>query len=123
MPFAKNIALIELPTPFRLDTHLLDTILSASDDQIYVLDANGCLLYVCLTGAAMLGLPRDAMLGATGQMLDIKPEFQTMLDQERERVLATGQPSHRDLQMATPRGPREFSCTFPHSPSRNNNRH
>lgn len=60
----------------------------------------------------MLGLPRDAMLGATGQMLDIKPEFQTMLDQERERVLATGQPSHRDLQMATPRGPREFSCTF-----------
>lgn len=112
MPFAENIASPELPIPFRLDTSLLDTILSASDDQIYVLDANGCFLYVCLTGAAMLGLRRDAMLGATGQTLHIKPEFQAMLDREREHVLATGQASHSAMQMATPRGPREFSCTF-----------
>jgi len=102
----------QLPLCVRLDACLLDTVLSASDDQIYVLDALGRFLYVCMTGAAMLGLRRDAMLGLTGQMLGIKPEFQNVLDRERERVLATGRAGHGDLQMTTSFGPREYSYTF-----------
>lgn len=112
MPSRETDALPKLPIPVRLDVYLLDTVLSASDDQIYVLDELGRFLYVCVSGAAMLGLRRDAMLGLTGQMLGIKPEFQAVLDRERERVLATGGASHGDLQMTTPFGPREYSCTF-----------
>jgi len=60
----------------------------------------------------MLGLRRDAMLGATGQELNINPEFQAILDREREHVLAAGTASHGDMQVTTAFGAREFSYTF-----------
>ncbi len=112
MPIVKEAEPPKLPLSVRLDAHLLDTILSASDDQIYVLDAQGHFLYVCVTGAAMLGLRRETMLGKTGQMIGVKPEFLSVLDRERERVLATGQASHGAMPMTTPLGPREFGYTF-----------
>ncbi|ARV62651.1 hypothetical protein BZZ01_32030 [Nostocales cyanobacterium HT-58-2] len=75
--------------------NILNAILSASVDHIYIFDQDGRYQYVSEGGATVLGWKPEEIVGKTWQELDFAPEmFATMrrLDTQRETVMTTGQP-------------------------------
>ncbi|MBU7587182.1 MAG: PAS domain S-box protein [Nostoc sp. TH1S01] len=75
--------------------NILNAILSASVDHIFIFDRDGRYQYVSTGGAAVFGWKPEQMLGKTWQELNFSPEtLATMrqLDSQREKVMATGQP-------------------------------
>ena len=89
---------------------LLDAIVSASEDHVYVLDAEDRFLYVCTGGAMVLGIERSVLIGRTAEEMGLPLYFQTALADGVRCVRTEQQPVRGEIQMpAQAGGPkREF---------------
>ena len=101
-------------TPALVDAALLDALVSASEDHVYVLDASDRFLYVCTGGASVLGLERLFWLNKTAAELNLPAFFQDVLSAGVRRVRAGGEPVLGQLQLPAQdgRSEREFDYTI-----------
>ena len=93
-----------------VDAALLDALVSASEDHVYVLDAEDQFLYVCAGGAAVLGVERSLWLNRTAADLNLPAFFQDMLNAGVRRVRAGDEPVQGQIQLPAQDGcsEREF---------------
>ena len=70
----------------------LTAILSASVDNLYIIDGAGQYRYVSMGGAHVLGHEPADMQGKTWQALGLPAEIMEQVDRQREEVMATGVP-------------------------------
>jgi PAS domain S-box-containing protein len=85
----------QLMSQVQHQANILNAILSASVDHIFIFDRDGRYLYVSEGGAAVLGLKPQEMVGKTWQELNFASEISATMrrvDTQRETVMATGQP-------------------------------
>ncbi|QSJ15710.1 PAS domain S-box protein [Nostoc sp. UHCC 0702] len=85
----------QLMSQVQHQANILNAILSASVDHIFIFDRHGRYQYVSLGGAAVLGWTPEEMVGKTWQELNFAPDmFANMrqVDSQREKVMTTGQP-------------------------------
>lgn len=80
---------------------ILDAILGASSDFIYVYDREGRLLYAGLPRSLALQMDREDMLGKTLQEMGVSDEYAVLLDAQRATVFATGEPVEGTLHYPT----------------------
>ena len=93
-----------------VDAALLDALVSASEDHVYVLDAEDQFLYVCAGGAAVLGVERSLWLNKTAAALGLPDYFREMLAAGVRRVRAGDEPVQGQIQLPAQdgRSEREF---------------
>ena len=98
---------------------LLDAIVSASEDHVFVLDAESRFLYVCAGGAAVLGMARPACLNKTSAEIGLPAYFQEMLEAGMQRVRSGEQQVRGQIQMPAQAGgaEREFDYALLRLPS------
>ncbi|MBH8562074.1 PAS domain S-box protein [Nostoc sp. CENA67] len=85
----------QLMSQVQHQANILNAILSASVDHIFIFDRDGRYQYVSEGGAAVLGWTPEEIVGKTWQELGFAPEmFATMgrVDTQRETVMTTGKP-------------------------------
>ncbi|MBW4564662.1 MAG: PAS domain S-box protein [Mojavia pulchra JT2-VF2] len=82
----------QLITHVQNQANVLDAILCASVDHIFIFDRAGCYQYVSQGGATVMGLKPEDVVGKTWRELGLPPDTMTRLDAQREAVMATGQP-------------------------------
>ncbi|RCJ15922.1 hypothetical protein A6S26_06400 [Nostoc sp. ATCC 43529] len=85
----------QLMSQVQHQANILNAILCASVDRIFIFDRDGRYQYVSESGAALLGWTVEEMLGKTWQELNFSPEIFAMMrpvDSQREKVMATAQP-------------------------------
>ncbi len=93
-------------------TRLFDSILGASPDAIFVLDAECRILYANQTMERLLGLRQKEMVG--GHACSSKLPFTTELKHQIARVADHRQGHHGELTQSGPRGDRQFEwCLIP----------
>ncbi|WP_416674402.1 PAS domain-containing sensor histidine kinase [Egbenema bharatensis] len=96
-------------TPFPTDQiNLLDKILAASTDHIYIFDRAGRYLYASPTGLAVLGLQAEEMQGKTWRELNFPAEVMERHDAQRESVFQTGIPITGETYFPTVQGLRYY---------------
>ncbi|MBV9849710.1 MAG: SpoIIE family protein phosphatase [Armatimonadetes bacterium] len=83
---------------------LLDAILDASEDLIYVIAPDGRYLYVSAAAERVAGLPRTAMIGRTAAEIGLRTDLAARLAGERAQVLATGARMSGELRIADAAG-------------------
>ncbi|HEY9879366.1 MAG TPA: PAS domain S-box protein [Leptolyngbyaceae cyanobacterium] len=83
---------------------VLNSILSASTDNIYVFDRLGRYSYVSTGGALVLGFQPEQILGKTWHDLGLPAELMSQVDAQREQVMQTGQPLKGETYFAAPDG-------------------
>lgn len=81
---------------------LLTSILSASTEEMAVLDEEGRFLFVNRAAALAIGLAQEEILGKTGLEVGAPPEVVAQFDREREIVFATGAPLAGTIVYPTP---------------------
>jgi len=107
-------ALRELNEQIREQAVTLNGILSASVDNIYVLDGEGRYKFVSKGGAAVLGFSVSAMVGKSWRDLGLPADRMELFNRQREQVLSTGRPSKSEIQFTTPTGVRYYEyIVFP----------
>lgn len=87
---------------------LLDQILAASTDHIYVYDRAGQHLYASPAGLAALGLEAREVLGKSWRELNFPAEVMERHDRQRESVFQTGIPVKGETLFPTPQGLRYY---------------
>jgi PAS domain S-box-containing protein len=101
----------QLMSQVQHQANILNAILCASVDHIYIFDRDGRYQYVSGGGAAVLGWKPEEMVGKTWQELNFSPEtLATMqrLDSQRERVMATGQPIRAEAEYTAADGIHDY---------------
>lgn len=83
---------------------MLDQILSASEDRIFMCDREGRYLLVSPAGARALGREPPAMVGKAWWEFGLPSEAAGLFDTWNERVLATGQPETGEVRFPTAGG-------------------
>ncbi|MFQ4142938.1 PAS domain S-box protein [Chlorogloeopsis sp. ULAP02] len=100
---------------FQQQANILEAILSASVDHIYIFDRAGRYRYVSEGGAAVLGLQSKDFLGKIWQELNFPVDMtETMeeLDTHRQAVIATGQPLRSETAYLAIDGMRYYEYIF-----------
>lgn len=87
---------------------LLEAILSASPDLIYMYDQNGRYLYASLSGTRALGLKPTEMLGKTRQEIGLPSLSMASVDSHRQVVFQTGQSVTDEIDFLTADGMRRY---------------
>lgn len=87
---------------------LLDRILNASPDLIYLLDRAGRYTYVNAKAAAILGFEPEFMVGKLPGELGFPEERIARLEQERQQVIDSGRPWQGETSFPVVHGIREF---------------
>lgn len=87
---------------------LLDRILNASPDLIFMVDREGRYTYVNAKAAAILGLEAPAMVGKHPRELGLPEERVARLDAERQYVFDSGQSVRGETSFPVVQGIREF---------------
>ncbi|MEH2118138.1 hybrid sensor histidine kinase/response regulator [Nostoc sp.] len=82
----------ELTTQVQEQANILNAILTASVDHIYIFNRRGCYQYVSCDGATLLGLKPQDIIGKTLQELDLPTDLVEQVDNQRQAVMKTGQP-------------------------------
>ncbi|MBH8553339.1 PAS domain S-box protein [Nostocaceae cyanobacterium CENA357] len=82
----------KLTTQVQEQANILNAILSASVDHIFIFDRIGRYQYVSYGGAAVLGFKPEDVIGKTVQELDLSANIVDRVDNQRQTVMATGQP-------------------------------
>ncbi|NKE70792.1 ATP-binding protein [Candidatus Manganitrophus noduliformans] len=101
-------ALQQLNERIREQAGTLNGILSASVDNIYVLDHEGRYKFVSDGGAAVLGLDASDMVGKNWRDLGLPAEVMEQFDRKREQVLSTGRPDKSEVHFMAPSGMRFY---------------
>ncbi|MEH1948197.1 MAG: PAS domain S-box protein [Nostoc sp.] len=91
----------ELTTQVQEQANILNAILTASVDHIYIFNRQGCYQYVSRDGATILGLNPQDIIGKTLPELDLPPDLITQVDNQREAVMNTGQPLKDECRYVT----------------------
>lgn len=87
---------------------LLDQILAATTDHIYVFDRTGRYLYANPSGLAALGLKTDDVLGKSWRELNFPTDVMERHDAQRETVFQTGIPVQGEMSFPTVQGIRYY---------------
>ena len=95
-----------------LPVHVLDTFLRTSPDPVFVVDRQGCYLYVGEAGARALGLTAADMVGKTNAELGFAPEMIADLMAQTEQVFCTRQTVQGTSLVPTLTGLRVYEHTF-----------
>lgn len=107
-----------LAEKFEHQTYLLEGLLSASIDPIYMQDKDGTFLYVSPSGAQVLGVPAEDIVGKTGKDLKIPSDILVRFSDQRRSVFTTGNPITDEIELPTVNGPRNYEYLL--SPVYNN---
>lgn len=91
---------------------LLDAVLNASSDHLFVIDRDGRILYAGLNGAQTLGIDRRDILGKRARELNLDLAFLTRLGEDRIRVFTTGEAVGGAITYPTVYGPRDYEYTL-----------
>ncbi|MEH2319027.1 PAS domain-containing hybrid sensor histidine kinase/response regulator [Nostoc sp.] len=94
----------ELTTQVQEQANILNAILTASVDHIYIFNHRGCYQYVSRDGATLLGLKPQEIVGKTLQDLDLPTDLVEQVDNQRQAVMKTGQPIKDECKYVTPDG-------------------
>ncbi|MBW4426346.1 MAG: PAS domain S-box protein [Nostoc desertorum CM1-VF14] len=91
----------ELTTQVQEQANILNAILTASVDHIYIFNRRGCYQYVSRDAATVLGLKSQDLVGKTLQDLDIPTDLIEQVDNQRQAVMKTGQPIKDECKYVT----------------------
>ncbi len=94
----------ELTTQVQEQANILNAILTASVDHIYIFNRRGCYQYVSRDAATVLGLKPQDLVGKTLQDLDVPADLIEQVDNQRQAVMKTGQPIKDECKYVTPDG-------------------
>ncbi|MEI1373466.1 PAS domain S-box protein [Nostoc sp. UHCC 0926] len=94
----------ELTTQVHEQANILNAILTASVDHIYIFNRRGCYQYVSRDGATLLGLKPQDIIGKTLQELDLPTDLVEQVDNQRQAVMKTGQPIKDECEYVTADG-------------------
>ncbi|MBD2561995.1 MULTISPECIES: hybrid sensor histidine kinase/response regulator [Nostoc] len=94
----------ELTTQVQEQANILNAILTASVDHIYIFDGRGCYQYVSHDAATVLGFKPQDIVGKTLQDLDVPADLIEQVDNQRQTVMKTGQPIKDECKYVTPDG-------------------
>jgi PAS domain S-box-containing protein len=110
----------QLTTQIQEQANLLNTILAASVDHIYIFDRAGRHQYVSHGGAAILGLKSQDILGKTlHQLEDLPRDFTEQVEAQQKAVIATGEPIKDECKLLTVDGVHYYEYIV--TPLRNHN--
>ncbi|MBD2436594.1 PAS domain S-box protein [Nostoc sp. FACHB-110] len=98
----------QLTTQIQEQANLLNGILAASVDHIYIFDRAGRHQYVSHGGAAILGFQPQQILGKTLQDLDLPRDFTEQIEIQQQAVMATGEPIKDECKLLTINGVRYY---------------
>lgn len=87
----------QLTEQLRERAESLSAILTATVDNIYLLDRAGRYRYVSLGGARVLGLEPGQMTGKRWQELGLPADIMEQFDAQRERAIDTGEPQRQEV--------------------------
>ncbi|MBD2337073.1 PAS domain-containing protein [Calothrix sp. FACHB-156] len=87
---------------------LIDRVLAASTDHIYISDRNLRYLYASPASLAALGLEQGQLLGKTWQELGFPADIMEVYDLQRQSVLQTGIPIRGETSFPTVNGVRYY---------------
>ncbi|MEH2361714.1 PAS domain-containing hybrid sensor histidine kinase/response regulator [Nostoc sp.] len=82
----------ELTTQVQEQANILNAILTASVDHIYIFNRIGCYQYVSRDGATLLGLKPQDIIGKTLQEVNFPADLVEQVDNQLQAVMKTGQP-------------------------------
>src|SRR5436190_22485510 len=88
----------------REAAQVLEGILAATVDHVYVVDAAGRYCYVSAGGARVLGFEPEAVIGKNWRELGLPPEVMERFDARREQVLQSGVAGVEEVVFGTPQG-------------------
>ncbi|MEH2338211.1 hybrid sensor histidine kinase/response regulator [Nostoc sp.] len=94
----------ELTTQVQEQANILNAILTASVDHIYIFNRRGCYQYVSRDGATLLSLKPQDIIGKTLQELDLPTDLVEQVDNQRQAVMKTGQPIKDECEYLTADG-------------------
>ncbi|MEH2312193.1 MAG: PAS domain S-box protein [Nostoc sp.] len=94
----------ELTTQVQEQANILNAILTASVDHIYIFNRRGCYQYVSRDGATILGLKPQDIIGKTLPELDLPTDLVEQVDNQRQAVMRTGQPIKDECEYLTANG-------------------
>ena len=94
----------ELTTQVQEQANILNAILTASVDHIYIFNRRGCYQYVSRDGATLLGLKPQDIIGKTLPELDLPTDLVEQVDNQRQAVMKTGQPIKDECEYLTADG-------------------
>ncbi|QKQ73889.1 PAS domain S-box protein [Nostoc sp. TCL240-02] len=94
----------ELTTQVQEQANVLNAILTASVDHIYIFDRRGCYQYVSRDAATILGFKPQNLVGKTLQELDLPTELVEQVDNQLKAVIKTGQPIKDECKYVTADG-------------------
>lgn len=87
---------------------ILDAILSASPNQIFLIDREGRYLYASGAALKSLGLKPAAIIGKKWQEMGLPSETMERIDRKREEVFASGKEARGETTFPTAQGIRNF---------------
>ncbi|MEH2327812.1 hybrid sensor histidine kinase/response regulator [Nostoc sp.] len=82
----------ELTTQVQEQANILNAILTASVDHIYIFNRKGCYQYVSRDGATLLGLKPQDIVGKSLSEMNLPADLITQVDNQLLAVIKTGQP-------------------------------
>ncbi|MEH1819771.1 MAG: PAS domain S-box protein [Nostoc sp.] len=94
----------ELTTQVQEQANILNAILTASVDHIYIFNRQGYYQYVSRDGATILGLKPQDIIGKTLPELDLPPDLIMQVENQRQAVMETGQPLKDECKYITADG-------------------
>jgi PAS domain S-box-containing protein len=94
----------ELTNQVQEQANILNAILTASVDHIYIFNRQGYYQYVSRDGATVLGLKPQDIVGKTLPELNLPADLITQVDHQRQAVMKTGQPIKDECQYLTADG-------------------
>ncbi|MBG1242251.1 hybrid sensor histidine kinase/response regulator [Nostoc sp. NZL] len=109
----------ELTTQVQEQANILNAILTASVDHIYIFNRKGCYQYVSRDAATVLGFKPQDIVGKTLQDLDVPADLIEQVDNQRQTVMKTGQPIKDECKYVTPDGVHYYEYIL--TPLRNSN--
>jgi PAS domain S-box-containing protein len=109
----------ELTSQVQEQANILNAILTASVDHIYIFNRIGCYQYVSHDGATVLGLKSQDLIGKTLPQLDLPTELIEQVENQRQAVMKTGQPIKDECKYLTADGLHDYEYIL--TPLRNIN--
>ncbi|MEH1901513.1 MAG: PAS domain S-box protein [Nostoc sp.] len=94
----------KLTSQVQEQANILNAILTASVDHIYIFNRTGCYQYVSRDGATLLGLKPQDIVGKTLQEVDFPADFVEQVENQRQAVMKTGQPIKDECKYITADG-------------------